>query len=245
MRLHFASLIVVGAIAVAVNGCGSLETTNKSTRIENIHYDKQQRHPAIGTSELLPADVVKGTIADLLSILGNEALTQPGHSGKRRHLIEDIIRHRVSYEAVSQRALGLPWTRLNNTEQQEFVRLFIQLLRDTLASKIDQYSDEQIFYLSERHNGRFAEVRTNLVGSKVDTSLDFRLGSQSGEWLIYDVVIDGASVVRNYQAQFNRIIRDDSYAGLVRKMKQRDLVVKVFERTAPVITLSSMHTAPQ
>jgi len=88
-------------------------------------------------------------------------------------------------------------------------------------------------------------VRTNLVGSKVDTSLDFRLGSKSGDWRIYDVVIDDASMVRNYQAQFNRIIRDDSYGGLVKKLKQRGVVVKVFERTAPDVALSAMHTPPQ
>jgi phospholipid transport system substrate-binding protein len=87
-------------------------------------------------------------------------------------------------------------------------------------------------------------VRTNLVGSKVDTSLDFQLGSQSGDWLIYDVVIDDASMVRNYQAQFHRIIRDDSYEGLVKKLRQRGVIVKVFERTTPDVALS-MHTVPQ
>jgi phospholipid transport system substrate-binding protein len=102
-----------------------------------------------------------------------------------------------------------------------------------------------MLYLSERRNGRFAEVRTSLVGSKVDTSLDFRLGSHSGYWLINDVVIDGASMVKNYQAQFQQIIRAQSYAGLREMLKQRDLLAKMFERTAPAVTLSSMHTAPQ
>ena len=85
-------------------------------------------------------------------------------------------------------------------------------------------------------------MRTNLVGSKVATSLDFRLGSQSGQWLIYDVEFDGVSMVRNSQAQFNRIIRDDSYEGLVKKMKQKGVVVKGFEKNAPAVALSSMHT---
>ena len=70
----------------------------------------------------------------------------------------------------------------------------------------------------------------------------FRLAEQSGDWLVYDVVIDGASIVGNYRAQFARIIRDTSYAGLVGQMQQRGLVVKVFEKTTPAITLSSMHT---
>ena len=99
--------------------------------------------------------------------------------------------------------------------------LFVELIRDTVANKIDQYYDEQILYLVEQREGSFAEVRTNLIGPKVDTSLDFRLENHSGDWLVYDVVIDGASIVRNYRTQFSRIIRDNSYAGLVEKMKQR------------------------
>jgi phospholipid transport system substrate-binding protein len=244
---------MIGGIMTALTGCGWNETFHKRTIIRNTIDTRMQPDPAmparldgvvsqIGYS---PTDAVKNTVADFLSILRDEALKQPGRSGARRQLIEEIVRHRVSYEKVAERALGDPWKRLNATERQEFVSLFVQLLRDTLANKIDQYYDEQIVYLSERRSDHFAEVRTNLVGSKVDTSLDFRVGSQSGHWLIYDVVIDGASLVRNYQAQFSRIIRDDSYEGLVKRIKQKGVVVKVFERTAPDVALSSMHTAPQ
>jgi phospholipid transport system substrate-binding protein len=66
--------------------------------------------------------------------------------------------------------------------------------------------------------------------------LDFRLKNQSGEWRVYDVVIDDASLVRNYRAQFDRIIRDYSYAGLVDAMTQRALVVKVFEKTSGTLS---------
>ena len=141
---------------------------------------------------------------------------------------------------MAQRALGSPWTRLNETERQEFVSLFVELIRDTVANKIDQYYDEQVFYLDEQHEGSCAQVRTNLIGAKIDTSLDFRLENQSGEWLVYDVVIDGASIVRNYRTQFSRIIRDSAYAGLVEKMKQKALTVKWFEKTALTMALLPM-----
>ena len=253
MRLYVASWIMVGAIMTALTGCGWKETLNKSTIVGNTIDTRMQPDPAIASrtdgvvspDDSSPKDVVKNTIAGLHAILAYEALTQPTRSTDRRHLIEEIIRHRVSYAEAAERALGASWKRLNATERQEFVSLFVQLLRDRLASKIDQYYDEQIVYLSERRSGHFAEVRTNLVGSKVDTSLDFRLGSQSGHWLIYDVVIDGASMVRNYQAQFNRIIRDDSYEELVKKMKQNSEAVKGFEKNAPAVALSSMHTVAE
>ena len=187
----------------------------------------------VAPTKYSPTESVKSTITDLLSILGNEALKQPGRFEERRQLIARVIRHRVNYEQMAQRSLGAPWTGLNETERQDFVRLYVQLLRDTFANKIEEYHDEQMVYLFERRVGSFAEVGTKLIGSKVDTWVDFRLAEQSDDWLVYDVVIDGASIVGNYRAQFARIIRDASYAGLVEQMQQRGLVVKVLKRPHP------------
>jgi phospholipid transport system substrate-binding protein len=247
MQLHFTSSIVFWSIAAAVTGCASMEAFNRTMIVDNADHPSLERQPANGViwggHEYSPTDAVQSTITDVLSILGNEALKQPARSEERRHHIEEIIRHRVSYEQMAQRALGVPWKQLNDTERQEFVRLFVQLLRDRFANKVDQYY--AIIYLFEQREGSFAEVRTKLIGPKVDTWLEFRLANTSGDWLVYDVVIEGASLVRNYHAQFARIIRDESYAGLVHKMKQRDLVVKTFEKTAPVIAVSSVDTAAQ
>ena len=88
-----------------------------------------------------------------------------------------------------------------------------------------------MFYLSEQLEDRFAEVKTRLADQKTDTLLDFRLANRLGNWLVYDVVIDGASITGNYHAQFTSIIRDLSYAGLVKRMKEKTLVVKAFETT--------------
>lgn len=247
MQSHLILWIVVLGTAITISGCGSMEPSGEIMMVDSPDHYRLKRQPAIaildGVTRMAPTgysptESVKSTISDLLSILGNDALKQPDRSVERRQQIEQVIRHRVNYEQMAQRSLGVPWTRLNDPERQEFVSLFVQLLRDTFANKIDQYYDEQIFYRFERREGSFAEVRTNLIGSKVDTALDFRLENHSGNWLVYDVVIDSVSIVRNYRTQFNRIVRDESYGGLVAKLKQRALIVKVFEQTAPIIALS-------
>jgi phospholipid transport system substrate-binding protein len=120
---------------------------------------------------------------------------------------------------------------LADSERQEFVGLFVQLLRDTFAGRIDECTGVEVLYLSEQREERFAEVKTRLVGNKMDTLLDFRLANRLDNWLVYDVVIDGASIVGNYHAQFTSIIRDLSYAGLVNRMKEKTLIVKAFETT--------------
>ena len=248
MQSYLASWIVVCGMAIAVTGC-ALVPFHKTPVADNVNHNTLRGQPAtrdavmrVGPNDNSPTYAVKSTFTELLSILGNEALKQPDLFEERRQQIARVIRHRVNYGQMAQRSLGAPWTGLNDTERQEFVRLYVQLLRDTFANKIEEYHDERMVYLFERRVGSFAEVGTKLIGSKVDTWLDFRLAEQSGDWLVYDVVIDGASIVGNHRAQFARIIRDTSYAGLVEQMQQRGLVVKVFEKTTPVITLSSMHT---
>ncbi|HWG95839.1 MAG TPA: ABC transporter substrate-binding protein [Nitrospira sp.] len=185
----------------------------------------------VASAEQTATESVKSTIDEVIHILNSEELKQPGRSVERRQKIEQVIRQRVSYEDMAKRALGWPWIELTNSERQEFVALFVQLLRDTFACRIDNYADEQVLYLSEQREENVAEVKAKLSGLKVDTLLDFRLADKVGHWYVYDVIIDGAGIVGNYRAQFASIIRDHSYAGLVNKMKEKTLVVKAFETT--------------
>ncbi len=185
----------------------------------------------LASAEPTPTESVKGTIADVVRILDNAELKEPGRAEERRRQIEHVVRDRVSYEEMAKRALGQPWPELTNIQRKEFVALFVQLLRDTFAGRIDEYTGEQVLYLSEQQEEQFAEVKTKLTGDKADTLLDFRLANRFGNWLVYDVVIDGASIVGNYHAQFTSIIRDLTYPGLVKRMKEKTLVVKAFETT--------------
>ena len=175
-------------------------------------------------------EAVKGTINDLIQVLDDETLKQPEQAEKRRHEIEEIIKHRVDYEEMARRALGAPWPTLSYRERNEFVDLFVQLLRDTFAGRITERSDEQVVFLGELREDAFAEVKAQMKGRKIDTPIDFRLIHRAHEWWVYDIVIDEASIVSNYRSQFTSIIRDVSYVGLVKKMKQKAVAVKVFEK---------------
>lgn len=175
-------------------------------------------------------EAVKGTISDLIKVLDDETMKQPEQAEERRHEIEEIIKHRVDYEEMARRALGAPWSTLSHRDQHEFVDLFVQLLRDTFAGRITEHSDEQVSFLGELREDAFAEVKAQMKGRKIDTPVDFRLIHRAHEWRVYDVVIDGASIVSNYRSQFTSIIRDISYVGLVKKMRQKAIAIKVFEK---------------
>ena len=183
----------------------------------------------MASAEQTATGSVKSTIDEVIHILNSEELKQPDRSMERRQKIEHVIRQRVNYEDMARRALGWHWIELSDTERQEFVALFVQVLRDTFACRIDNYVDQEVLYLSELQEGNFAEVRAKLSGPKAETLLDFQLANVFGRWYVHDVVIDGVGIVSNYHAQFASIIRDHSYAGLATKMKEKTLVVKAFE----------------
>ena len=178
-----------------------------------------------------PTQAVKSTITELLHILKEQ--NKWSRADERRVAIEQLIRRRVSYAEMAKRCLGEPWTELNDDERQEFVDLFVQVLRDALANRMVEYSNDRIIFLSEQRERDRAKVVTRLSGSKADTWVEFRLTYKSGQWFLYDAVIDGASMVSNYRAQVAAVLREMSYAGMVARMKQRTLVVKVFEETFP------------
>jgi len=185
--------------------------------------------PTLASMPQTPTESVRSTIEDVIRILNNEQWKQAERLAERRQEIERVVRQRVSYEDMAKQALGFPWLTLAEGERQEFVDLFVQLVRDSFAGKIDAYADERVLYLSEQRDDRIVEVRMKLSGRKTDTLLTFRLTERAGMWLVYDVVIDGASLVQNYHAQFASILRNASYPVLVKKMREKTLVVKTFE----------------
>ena len=160
---------------------------------------------------------------DVIHISNKEELKQPSRSLERRQKLEQVVRQRAGYEDMAKRSLGTPWMELTDTERREFVGLFVQLLCDMFAGRIDDYAEEQVLYLTEQLEVNFAEVRTKLSDQKMETLLDFWLAEKSGHWHVYDVVIDGASIVDKYHAQFTSILRHHSYPDLVNKMKEKHL----------------------
>ncbi len=177
-----------------------------------------------------PTEAIRGTMSHLIRILEDQALKGADRMDERRLALEAVVKSRVSYEEMAKRALGSQWTSLTGRERQEFIELFIALLRDSFANHVTALVDEQVQYLGEQqYDAAFAEVHTRLTGVKVDTSVDFRIINKGGEWLVYDVVVDGASIVYNYRSQFMRVMKDAAYPGLVKQLKDRTVATKRFE----------------
>jgi phospholipid transport system substrate-binding protein len=167
-----------------------------------------------------PTEAVRSTLTKVFRILEDETLKDPAKRIQRRHMLEEVIASHFDYTEMSKRALAANWIPLTAGERDEFVGLFKSFLSDRYAEKIESYSGEQVFYLSERIQENYAEVRTELRSSKVAVPMDYRLHMRDGTWHAYDLVVDGVSLVKNYRSQFEKIIRSSSYQELVRKLRE-------------------------
>jgi phospholipid transport system substrate-binding protein len=169
-----------------------------------------------------PVTLIKQTIDDVIDILKNEELKKPDKIADRRAELRRVIGERFDYEEMAQRSLALHWKKRTPGERKEFIPLFSDLLERSYVNKIESYTDEQILYTDENIDNGYAVVKTKIITKRnVEVPIEYRLSKKNEQWRVYDVVIEGVSLINNYRNQFNKIIRQDSYQGLVQRMKNK------------------------
>ncbi len=170
-------------------------------------------------------EAVRGTVTTILRILDDPTLKDPGKQAKRRRMLEDIATDRFDYAEMSKRVLGSYWKSLTEAQRNEFVQLYKSFLADRYAGRVEESSGRkhEVGYLTERIEGSYAEVRTELRSEKTTIPMDYRLIFKDGRWSAYDIIIDGVSLVSNYRSQFQKIIRNSSYEELVKTLRDRTL----------------------
>ena len=140
----------------------------------------------------------------------------------RRTRIREAAESLFDFREMARRSLGERFDALSSADQKEFVRLFTNLIAVSYLNKIEAYAGEPIRYLGERVDGVDASVSSRLVtakGSQVDVA--YRLYRAQDRWAVYDVSVDGVSLVDNYKMQFSRLIQRSSFADLLKTLRQK------------------------
>ncbi len=141
----------------------------------------------------------------------------------RRTAIRQAANRLFDFEETARRALGPHWQQHTPAEREKFVRLFSDLLEAAYVGKIDLYQGEKITYVGETVDGDQATVKTRIVTKQGnEVPVDYRLLREMDGWRVYDVIIEGVSLVANYRTQFNKIIQTSSYDDLVKRMRAKD-----------------------
>ena len=162
---------------------------------------------------------LKGTIEKVIEIIKDDALKNDVQA--RRVALRKTIDERFNYRQMVMRSLAKNWDARSGQERQEFIALFKSLLENSYANKLEAYRDEKINYLDEIIKGEYALVKTEVVRRSSTIGVDYKLINENGNWKVYDFVIEGVSMIRNYRSQFTKIIQRDSYEVLVQKLKEK------------------------
>jgi phospholipid transport system substrate-binding protein len=170
----------------------------------------------------VPTDQLKGAVERVLKTLDDPALKGDARLGDRRVAVRKIANEIFDFSEIAKRSMARHWQPLSEAQRTEFVGLFADLLERSYISKIETYGGEKIQYTAERADGEFATVSTRIVTKNgTEVPVDYRMIKRADRWLVYDVSIEGVSLVSNYRTQFNKIIQTTSYNELVSKLRNK------------------------
>jgi phospholipid transport system substrate-binding protein len=185
----------------------------------------------------LPTDQLHDGVDRVIKILKDPDLRGDKRTDERRAAISKAADDIFDFAETAKRSLGQHWAQRTPAEREEFVRLFTELVQRTYVAKVDQYNSEMTFR-GDTIDGDHAIARTTLLLSKGSAmSLDYLMHQSGDRWRVYDLIIDGISLVANYRAQFNKIIRTSSYEALVTTLRSRQT-----EFSAPAATASGVKS---
>ena len=169
-----------------------------------------------------PKETVEAGVNNLLKTLGDPAF-KAKPKDERLKIMKSQIETVFDFKELSRRTLGRNWKKMSAEQQTEFVDLFTKVLQGVYADRLMEYTDQKIIFGEEKmlKKGR-AEVKSYLVtsdGRKIP--LFYRLTDKSGGWRVYDVIIEGVSMVKNYRTQFREILSKDSPEKLLEILRQK------------------------
>jgi phospholipid transport system substrate-binding protein len=144
------------------------------------------------------------------------------HKVERREKIMGHVTQGFDFREMSQRVIGKEWKSLPPEKQDYFQVLFTKLLENAYIGKFENYSGQEIHYTGERVKGDRAIVSTQIEDNGQLIPIDYIMTKKDAKWMVYDVNIEGVSLVRNYMEQFKSILRRDKFDGLVKLLEEKN-----------------------
>lgn len=176
----------------------------------------------LGVYSGVPLEMVKGQINRVFEVLRNPTLK--GEAGKRakKEKIRSISEEIFDFTELSRRSLGQNWNKFSPDQQKEFTKLYKSLLEEAYADKITSYTDEKVIFKREiTLSEKTVEVETTIVTKTSEVPINYRVIEKEGQWKVYDVVIEGVSLVSNYRTQFREILANKTPEDLLETLRKK------------------------
>ncbi len=167
-----------------------------------------------------PKEFVKGILDEVMAIQSNPAMEGPSHENARAQDIRRVIQKNFDFPYMAQDSLGAAYDRLNPGQRQEFSNVFSSLFQSSYTNMVLRFlTREDIKYGNETVTGSQARVNTTLMRANDHIQVEYLLHQKGGGWLLYDVIVDGVSILDKYKSGFAREIQTGSFESLLGKMK--------------------------
>jgi phospholipid transport system substrate-binding protein len=168
-----------------------------------------------------PTQRVKDGVDLLISVLSDPKAQDPANRDETVKRLRADAEKFIDFKLVTMYAVGRPWTTMTPQMQDDLTEAFIQLLERSYLKKIPAYGGEDVTYTKELVEGTRAKVFTELVDKDKKIIVEFRLRIVQDQWMIYDVVAEGVSLVANYRSQFSQVLNDGTPEDLLKLIRER------------------------
>jgi phospholipid transport system substrate-binding protein len=169
-----------------------------------------------------PTEQLKPTLDSLLELLVDPALSGEEHKTERRRRVMETINDGFDFREMSKRVLGKTWRDINEEERSYFTKLMTDLLENAYIGKLENYSGQKLEFTGEKINNKKAQVSTTVENNGVKIPVHYIMRQKGSKWMVYDINIEGVSLIRNYMQQFKSIVRQDKYEGLVKVLEEKN-----------------------
>ena len=179
---------------------------------------------AMPVSASVPEDMVKTMAANVTTQVRAVPANSNGVTPQVQAIIEHDIVPRFDFNRITQIAMGRNWVKASPSEQREIVTQFTHLLVRTYSNAINNLRDMDVVVKGSRSNGSEGDVtvRTQMVGRNQPTSIDYFLSNASGGWKVYDVQVEGVSLVSAYRDEFTSLVSNSGIAGVIDALKKKN-----------------------
>ena len=181
--------------------------------------------PFYSIAALAPDELVKKTAEDVIFAIKADEEIQKGNKEKIYQLAEDKILPNFDFERISRLVLGRAWRKTNENQKKGFIKEFRTLLLKTYAIALSKYKDQEIVFKPTRmsESDEIVIVKSEITQSGGQPiKVNYALANNSGKWLVFDIVIEGVSLVTNYRSQFSSEIKRNGIDVLIDKLAKKN-----------------------
>jgi len=170
----------------------------------------------------MPLTTVEGHVDKVLNVLRDPALKGDKAKKAKKEKVRAISEKMFDFTELSKRTLGTNWKNFNPDQQKEFIELYKDILEDAYMDRITSYTDEKVVFQKEiMLSDDTAEVQSNIITKKAEIPIYYRVILKDDSWRVYDVIIEGVSLVKNYRTQFREILANKSPEELLKTLRKK------------------------